>query len=79
MNYLMYIAAIFILILVLKVLTFPVRLIGKFVINSIIGGIILYFLAKIGIFIVISWWSLLLAGIFGVPGVIFLIVLSMFM
>ena len=76
MRYLMFIAAIFVLIVVLKILTFPIRLICKFIVNSVIGGILLYFLAKFGIFMAITWWSILLTGILGVPGVVLAIILS---
>lgn len=72
----MFIAAIFVLIVVLKILTFPIRLICKFIVNSVIGGILLYFLAKFGIFMAITWWSILLTGILGVPGVVLAIILS---
>lgn len=76
MTYLMFIGAIFILVVVLKILTFPIRLICKFIVNSVIGGILLYFLAKVGIFMAITWWSILLTGILGVPGVVLAIILS---
>ena len=71
-----YLIAVGILMLVLKILTFPIRLMFKILVNSIIGGLILWLLAKVGIFIVMTWWSCLLVGILGVPGVIILIVLS---
>lgn len=77
MDILIFIAAIAVLIIVLKILTFPIRLIGKFIINSIIGGILLFFLAKIGIVMMITWWSILLTGILGIPGVIIAVILSM--
>ena len=76
MSYLMFIGAIFVVIVVLKILTFPIRLICKFIVNSVIGGILLYFLAKFGIFMAITWWSILLTGILGVPGVVLAIILS---
>lgn len=72
----MFIGAIFVLIVVLKILTFPIRLICKFIVNSVIGGILLYFLAKFGIFMAITWWSILLTGILGVLGVVLAIILS---
>ena len=78
MNYLMYIAAIAVLIVVLKILTFPIKLIGKFVINSIIGGIILYFLAKFGIMLAITWWVVVLTGFFGIPGLGIAFLISLF-
>ncbi len=76
MNFLMYMGAIIIFVFVLKILTFPIRLIGRLVANSIIGGILLYFLAKIGIFIVITWWSILLTAILGVLGVVIAVILT---
>lgn len=77
MNFLIYVVAIVILMVVLKILTFPIKLIGKILVNSIIGGILLYVLAKVGIFMVITWWSLLLTGILGIPGVIIAVILTM--
>lgn len=77
MNILTFIAAIAILVVVLKILTFPIKLIGKFVINSIIGGVILFILAKIGIFVIVAWWSILLVGILGIPGVVIAVILSL--
>ncbi len=76
MGFGVYLIAVGILMLVLKILTFPIRLMFKILVNSIIGGLILWLLAKVGIFIVMTWWSCLLVGILGVPGVIILIVLS---
>lgn len=77
MNFIIYIIALAILIGILKILLFPVKLIFKLAVNSILGGILLYFLAKIGIFMVISWWSLLLTAILGIPGVVIAVILSM--
>lgn len=78
MDFLVYFIAIAILIIVLKILMFPIKLIGKFIINSVIGGVILYLLAKVGIFITVTWWSIVLTGILGIPGVIISVILSMF-
>lgn len=78
MNFWIYVIAIAILMTILKILTFPLKIIFKILVNSILGGIILYFLAKVGIFIAITWWSLLLTGILGVPGVIISVILSLF-
>lgn len=66
------------LIVILKILTFPIRLIFKFVINSVIGGIILGICAFFGIIVVLNWWILLLTGIFGVPGLVIGLIISMF-
>ena len=78
MSFFIYVIAIAVLMTILKILTFPIKIMSKILVNSLIGGLILYLLAKVGIFMTITWWSLLLTGIFGVPGVILSIILSMF-
>jgi len=77
MLFLSFIIGIAILVVVLKLLAFPLKLISKLVINSLIGGIILILLAKIGIFIIVAWWSILLVAILGVPGLIIALILSL--
>lgn len=78
MGFWIYVIVIAILMLILKILTFPIRIMFKILVNSMIGGLILWFLAKVGIFMMITWWSLLLVGILGVPGVIIAVILSIF-
>ena len=77
MSFVTFIIGVAILVVVLKILTFPLKLIFKFVINSIIGGVVLFLLAKIGIFVIVAWWSILLVGVLGVPGVIIAVILSL--
>ncbi len=76
MDILTFIIGILILIVVLKIISFPFKLIMKFVINSIIGGVILAILSYIGIGIPIYWWTVALTGILGVPGLVVAIVIS---
>lgn len=76
MNFIIFIASIIVFLIVMKILLFPIKLICRLLINSILGGIVLYFLAKIGIFMVITWWSILLTAILGVPGVVIAVILS---
>lgn len=57
-----------ILIVVLKILVLPVKLIVKFVFNSILGGIILLICSFFGIIVNIYWWTIVLVGLLGVPG-----------
>lgn len=66
-----YIIGLMLLIIVLKILTFPFKVIFKFVFNSIIGGIILAICASLGIIVKVYWWTILLTGLFGVPGFAF--------
>lgn len=65
-----YIIGIAILVILLKVLTLPLKIIFKFLFNSIIGGIILAICAFFGIIVNVYWWTVLLTGLFGVPGFI---------
>ena len=78
MNILSFLASIAVLIIVLKLLTFPFKLIIKFVINSIIGGIVIAALSFFGIAITIKWWTIVLTGLLGVPGVVIAFIISMF-
>jgi len=72
-----YLLGLIVLIIILKIFTFPIRLILKFVFNSIIGGIILAICSSIGILINIEWWTILLTGIFGVPGLVCAVLISL--
>lgn len=56
------------LVMVLKLLLLPFKVIIKFVINSVLGGIILLVCSFLGIAIQIYWWTVLLVGLLGVPG-----------
>ncbi len=78
MEILGFIIGIGILVTILKILTFPLRLIIKFVINSCIGGIILFICAFFGIVVIVNWWIILLTGLFGVPGLVIGLIISMF-
>ena len=66
---------------VIRFLRHPGRFIIKLVINAVLGlaGLILvnYLGSSFDFSIVINPWTVLISGIFGLPGVIFLIVLSL--
>ena len=66
------------LIIVLKILTFPLKVVIKFVINSVVGGIVLGIFALFGIIVTIEWWTVLLTGLFGIPGVFIGLLITMF-
>jgi inhibitor of the pro-sigma K processing machinery len=68
MDIVSFLIGIVVLIVVLKILSLPFKIIIKFVVNSIIGGIILAICAYFGILINVYWWTVLLTGLFGVPG-----------
>lgn len=68
--------------IILKIISIPIKLIIKLVINALVGGIVLllinYFGAMIGFTIDINWLTALIVGIFGVPGVIIVAILQFF-
>lgn len=70
MQFLPYLIGVAVLFIILKILTLPMKLIIKFVINAIIGGVIIYGLSLFGVGIVINWITALIVGILGVPGVV---------
>lgn len=70
----------FLLYIIGMLLVVPIKLIIKLIVNGILGGILLLIVNFIGSFIgikiVINPITAVIAGIFGIPGVIFLIVLQ---
>ncbi len=70
---------ILILWLVLKLFKVSFKVIWKLLINALIGGVILYLLNLIpGISMPINWLTTILTGIFGVPAVIVIFIVSLF-
>ena len=67
-------------IITIKLLSKPIRFIFKLLINTAFGFVILFlvnfFGDPIGISLGVSWLNAFVAGVFGVPGVIFLIILK---
>ncbi|MBQ3702534.1 MAG: pro-sigmaK processing inhibitor BofA family protein [Oscillospiraceae bacterium] len=68
---------------VLRMLAVPLKMIFKLVINAVIGYMMLFVANLVGGFfdfsIPIDLLTCLIAGVFGVPGVIFLVVVLIFM
>lgn len=77
MSILSYVVAFAVLILVLKIIALPFKIAIKFIINSIIGGIILAICAFFGIGIVLNWWMIVLTGLFGIPGFAIAVIITM--
>ncbi len=74
------VVAIVLLAIFLKLLKFSVKTILKFVINAAIGLVLIFLLNLIpGVAIPVTWWSGLVSGLFGVPGVIVLLIVSFFL
>ena len=71
-----FIITIGVLVLVLKLISLPFKIIIKFIVNSIIGGIFLAVLSIFGIGITITGLMVVLTGLFGIPGTIIAIIIS---
>lgn len=54
--------------IILKILLLPVKLIIKIGVNILVGGILLGLCSALGIGIVIYWWTIGLTAILGIPG-----------
>jgi len=71
------------LILLVKIFAWPLTMLIKLIINGVVGAILLFLVNLIGIslnfHIGINAATALIAGFFGVPGVIFLIVFKLFL
>ena len=57
-----------------KLIALPLRILWKLITNSIIGAIILWVINLLGVGIEITFLKALIAGVFGVPGVIVVLV-----
>jgi len=70
----------FLLYILGMLLVVPIKLLIKLIVNGVLGGILLLIVNIIGSFIgfsiVINPFTAVIAGIFGIPGVILLIVLQ---
>lgn len=66
-----------------KIFVAPIKVIGRLILNAIIGGVLLwvidYFGGYIGLRIPINPVTALVAGVLGVPGIVLLIVLQYLM
>ncbi|MCD3217991.1 pro-sigmaK processing inhibitor BofA [Clostridium botulinum C] len=74
---------IILLYVVVKLLAWPIKILYKLIINGVLGVVLLLIVnfigGNIGITIGINPWSVLIAGFFGIPGVIFLIIFKFFL
>lgn len=83
MEYLSFLVALIVLYIVLKIIAAPVKIIIKLMINAFVGGVVLFLInlvgAGFGFALNITWLTSLIVGIFGVPGVVLVILLQIFM
>ncbi|WP_027626456.1 pro-sigmaK processing inhibitor BofA family protein [Clostridium lundense] len=79
MEYIGYfLIAILALVILVKIFAWPLAILIKLIINGVMGAVLLFFINAIGTLfnfsIGINAVTALIAGFFGVPGVIFLII-----
>ncbi|MGI5875498.1 MAG: pro-sigmaK processing inhibitor BofA family protein [Dethiobacteria bacterium] len=69
-----------VLYILLRVFYFPLKIIGRFLTNSIIGGILLFLFNTVGAFwgvsIGINIVTAVITGILGIPGILLLLLLQ---
>ncbi len=79
-SIIIYLACFIVLFIVGKIFYLPLRKIIKLLINSILGGVLIYIVNIVGIsfnfHIGLNVGTAFFAGILGVPGVVFLIILK---
>ena len=59
-----------------KLLALPLRLLKKFIVNSVVGAVLLSIVKLLGFPVTINIFTSLAAGIFGVPGVLMVLAWS---
>ena len=68
-----------IVLLVLKLIALPFKIIIRVAINVLLGGILLFALTSLGIITVsLTWWMVAIVGILGIPGAIIVALLALF-
>lgn len=78
-QYILVFAAVIVLLLIgLKLFKATFKTIITIIINAVIGGLAIWLLNFIpAVDIPLVWWTALLAGIFGVPAVIVMLIISL--
>ena len=66
-----------VLCLIGKIVTLPMKLLWKLITNSIVGAVLLWMVNLFGLGIQITFVKALIAGAFGIPGVIVVIIMSL--
>ena len=78
MEYLGFIGALVAMVIIVKLLAWPIKKILKLVLNIVIGGALLYLfnmfgVAWFGFAIPINWITAIIVGLLGIPGFIFVL------
>lgn len=80
-NYLVYIASIIFLFIFGKIFLVPLKSIFKLILNSVLGGVLIYIINVVGILfnfhIGLNVITSIIIGILGVPGAILLVVVKL--
>lgn len=80
-SVIIYLACLIVIFIVGKIFFVPLKSIFKLLINSILGGILIYIVnivgASFGFHIGLNVGTALFTGLLGVPGVVFLVVLKL--
>ncbi|GAA0182609.1 pro-sigmaK processing inhibitor BofA family protein [Clostridium sediminicola] len=73
-----FIVGLVLLFLIAKIIALPFKILWKLIVNAILGGVFLVVFNILGGFfnitLAINIWTALIAGFFGIPGIIFLLV-----
>lgn len=68
-----------VVLLVLKLIAIPIKLIISVLVNILLGGLILFGLSALGIVTVtLTWWMIAIVGILGIPGAIIVAIWALF-
>lgn len=66
-----------VLCLIGKIVSLPVKLLWKMITNSIVGAVMLWIVNLFGAGVQITFIKALVAGVFGIPGVLVVVLLSL--
>jgi inhibitor of the pro-sigma K processing machinery len=72
-----FVAAIAVVLLVLKLLGKSVKLLCGILVNAIIGAVIMFILNALGVGVVFNWIAALIIGLLGIPGLILVAILQL--
>lgn len=80
-NYLVYIASIIFIFIFCKIFLVPLKSIFKLILNSILGGVLIYVINIVGMLfdfhIGVNIITAIIIGVLGIPGAILLVVIKL--
>lgn len=68
-----FIVGIVVLYILLRIMSLPFRIVWKLITNSIVGALMLWVVNLFGLGIDITFFKALIAGVFGIPGVLVIV------